>query len=85
LRQHRFWSKILVHYAPTRILKINTNKADTHTNQSIANRRETSSIGASIVDNTIKMSTRAALGTLADEKLAAVDAKLYRQKTFVLY
>jgi hypothetical protein len=29
------------------------------------------------------MSTRAALGTLADEKLAVVDAKLYRQKTFV--
>jgi hypothetical protein len=31
------------------------------------------------------MSTRAALGTLADEKLAAVDAKLYRQKKFVPY
>lgn len=63
-------------YVPNRIPKINTNRADTHTNQSIANRRETSSTGASIVDNTIKMSTRAALGTLADEKLATVDAKL---------
>jgi hypothetical protein len=59
--------------------------ANTHTNQSTANRRETSSTGASIVDNTIKMSKRAALGTLTDEKLAAVDAKLYRQKTFVPY
>jgi len=30
------------------------------------------------------MRTRAALGTLADEKLAAVDAKLHIEKKFVL-
>jgi hypothetical protein len=56
------------------------NKTDTYTNQSIANKRDTSCDGASIVDSTIKMRTRAALGTLADEKLAAVDAKLHIEK-----
>jgi hypothetical protein len=59
-------------------------KSDTYTNQSTANNRDTSCDGALIVDRTIKMRTRAALGTLADEKLAAVDAKLYIQKKFVL-
>jgi hypothetical protein len=72
-------SKIL----STGIPKINTNKVDTYTNQSTANKRETSSTGASIVDNTMNISARAALGTLADEKLAAVDAKLYRKNKFV--
>jgi hypothetical protein len=56
------------------------NEVHTHTNQSIANKRDTSCVGASIVDSTIKISARAALGTLADEKLAAVDAKLHIQK-----
>jgi hypothetical protein len=77
------WSKILSLYDSTGIPKINTNKADTYTNQSTANRRETSSTGASIVDNTMNIRTRAALGTLADEKLATVDAKLYRNNKFV--
>lgn len=52
---------------------------ETYTNQSTANKRDTSCDGASIVDSTMKMRTRAALGTLADEKLAAVDAKLHTE------
>jgi hypothetical protein len=60
------------------------NEVDTHTNQSIANRRETSCVGASIVDSTTNMSAIAALGTLADEKLAAVDAKLHIQRKCML-
>jgi hypothetical protein len=55
------------------------NMPETYTNQSTANKRDTSCDGASIVDSTMKMRTRAALGTLADEKLAAVDAKLHTE------
>lgn len=66
------------------IYEQHASKVDTYTNQSIANNRNTSCDGALIVDSTIKMRTRAALGTLADEKLAAVDAKLHIEKKFVL-
>jgi hypothetical protein len=47
----------------------------THTNQSMANNNETFVTGASIAVNTINNSTRAALGTLADDIDAAVDVK----------
>ena len=81
------WSKMLcasIPYAPyfLNIYEQSKSKSDTYTNQSIANNRNTSCDGALIVDSTIKMRTRAALGTLADEKLAAVDAKLHIQKKF---
>ena len=48
----------------------------TYTNQSIAQRRETSCTGASIADKTISMRTRAALGTEAEAILAAVEVRL---------
>lgn len=49
---------------------------DTYTNQSIANKRETSSVGQPIEVRTINIKTKAALGTLAEDMLAAVDTKL---------
>lgn len=75
---------VSIPYAPyfLNIYEKHVNKIDTYTNQSTANNRNTSCDGALIVDSTIKMRTRAALGTLADEKLAAVDAKLHTQKKF---
>ena len=48
----------------------------THTNQSTAQSRETSSTGTSIAVSTINISTRAALGTLALAILAAVEVNL---------
>ena len=48
----------------------------TYTNQSMAQRRDTSCTGASIADKTIIISTRAALGTEAEAILAAVDVRL---------
>ncbi len=53
----------------------------TYTNQSIAQRRETSWQGASMAVSTMSMRTRAALGTLAEAMLAAVEVNLYRVKT----
>ena len=50
----------------------------THTNQSTAQRRETSWTGTSMAVRTINMRTRAALGTLALAILAAVEVKLGR-------
>lgn len=50
--------------------------ADTHTNQSIANKRETSLTGASMALRTTSSRTSAALGTEADETEAAVDVRL---------
>ena len=49
---------------------------DTHTNQSTAQRRETSCTGTSMAVRTINMRTRAALGTLALAILAAVEVNL---------
>ena len=49
---------------------------DTHTNQSTAQRRETSCTGALIAVRTMIMRTRAALGTEALATLAAVEVNL---------
>lgn len=49
------------------------NIQDTYTNQSIANNNVTSCTGASMAVNTTNRSTRAALGTDADDIEAAVD------------
>jgi hypothetical protein len=51
-----------------------------YTSQSTANNKNTSWSGMSIAVRTIKISTRAALGTLAEEKDAAVDVKLRKNK-----
>lgn len=48
----------------------------TYTNQSIANKRETSLTGTSMALKTTKSRTSAALGTEADEQEAAVDVRL---------
>lgn len=48
----------------------------TYTNQSIANKSDTSCTGASIALNTTSNNTNAALGTDADDTLAAVDVNL---------
>jgi len=48
----------------------------TYTNQSIANKRETSLTGASMALNTTNNRTSAALGTEADDTEAAVDVRL---------
>lgn len=50
--------------------------SDTHTNQSMANSRETSWTGASIALRTTRRRTNAALGTDADDTLAAVEVRL---------
>ena len=52
----------------------------TYTNQSMAQRRDTSCTGASIADRTIIISTRAALGTEAAATLAAVAVRLKIRK-----
>ena len=52
---------------------------DTHTNQSMAQRRETSATGASMAVRTIIMRTRAAEGTEAEAMEAAVAVSLDRQ------
>ena len=49
---------------------------DTHTNQSTAQRRDTSATGTLMAERTINIRTRAALGTLALAILAAVAVKL---------
>ena len=49
---------------------------NTHTNQSIAQSRDTSCTGASIAESTISISTSAALGTEALAMLAAVEVRL---------
>lgn len=49
---------------------------DTYTNQSIANKRDTSCTGASMALRTTSRSTRAAEGTEADDTLAAVEVNL---------
>ena len=49
---------------------------NTHTSQSIVNRRETSSAGRLMAANTIRISTKAALGMLALATLAAVAVTL---------
>ena len=49
---------------------------ETYTNQSTAQRSETSWTGASMAVKTISMRTRAALGTLAEATLAAVEVNL---------
>lgn len=49
---------------------------DTYTNQSIANKRETSLTGASMALRTTNNRTSAALGTEADDTEAAVDVRL---------
>jgi len=49
---------------------------DTYTNQSIANKRETSLTGASMALRTTSSKTSAALGTEAEDTEAAVDVKL---------
>jgi hypothetical protein len=51
-------------------------KPATYTNQSMAQSRETSWQGASMAVSTMSMSTRAALGTLAEAMLAAVEVNL---------
>lgn len=52
----------------------------TYTIQSTANNKDTSCVGVSMDDSTMRRSTNAALGTLADEKLAAVDVKLQKMR-----
>ncbi len=56
-------------------------KPATYTNQSMAQSRETSWQGASMAVSTMSISTRAALGTLAEAMLAAVEVNLKRVKT----
>lgn len=56
---------------------------DTHTNQSIANKRETSLTGASMALRTTSSKTSAALGTEADDTEAAVDVKLHKNKVAI--
>ena len=51
---------------------------DTHTNQSTAQRRDTSCTGALMALRTMIMRTRAALGTEALATLAAVEVSLAR-------
>jgi len=53
---------------------------NTYTNQSIANKRETSLTGASMALRTTSSKTSAALGTEADDTEAAVDVKLRKTK-----
>lgn len=53
---------------------------DTYTNQSMANRRETSWTGASIALKTTSSRTKAALGTDAEDTDAAVEVNLNRTK-----
>ena len=53
---------------------------ETYTNQSTAQRSETSCTGASMAVKTISMRTRAALGTLAEATLAAVEVSLNRME-----
>jgi hypothetical protein len=54
---------------------------NTYTNQSTAKSKETSWTGASMAVSTINISTSAALGTLADAMLAAVEVRLQSSKT----
>lgn len=54
--------------------------SDTYTNQSIANKRETSLTGASMALRTTNNRTSAALGTEADETEAAVDVRLRKTR-----
>lgn len=57
-------------------LVLHKKELDTHTNQSIANNKETSSGGALIVEHNMSTNTRAAEGTVALDMEAAVQDNL---------